>query len=401
MNSFRVGYAQAVITPSLAKPVYLAGFGQNRLAESVHDDLYVRTLVISDGETRAALVTLDLLGLARHHCLEIEARVQRLVGDLQVITVCTHVHHAPDVIGLWGKDESTSGIDEAYLETVKAAIEASVLKAIADMQPTDMKIAAVNVPKVAKNARNPMILDEELSCIQFVRDGKAVVNWLVFPCHPEVLWEHNPHITSDYAATLRTQMEAATGAATVFMVGALGGMMTPDVIDHSFDEAEAMGKALADAGLKALSMAEPAKVGEIFLQREVFTIPMVSPLLEMAVAGGLLPEMRNERGELTTEAGLMVMGGCWVVSVPGELLPAAGLAVKDKLRKAGAVMPVIIGLANDEIGYILPDEVYVYPENPFEPGAHYEETMSVGPEACSRLMKAIDVLIDTYLDQPH
>jgi len=25
----------------------------------------------------------------------------------------------------------------------------------------------------------------------------------------------------------------------------------------------------------------------------------------------------------------------------------------------------------------------------------------VGPEACSRLMKAIDVLIDTYLDQPH
>ena len=28
--TFKIGYAQAVITPSLARPVYLAGFGRNR-----------------------------------------------------------------------------------------------------------------------------------------------------------------------------------------------------------------------------------------------------------------------------------------------------------------------------------------------------------------------------------
>jgi hypothetical protein len=36
----KVGYAQTIITPSLDRPVFLAGFGHNRRAESIHDDLF-------------------------------------------------------------------------------------------------------------------------------------------------------------------------------------------------------------------------------------------------------------------------------------------------------------------------------------------------------------------------
>jgi hypothetical protein len=50
-------------------------------------------------------------------------------------------------------------------------------------------------------------------------------------------------------------------------------------------------------------------------------------------------------------------------------------------------------LANDELGYILPQEDYVYPEDPFEPGDHYEETMSVGPEAGPRLLSALRAML--------
>ena len=67
-----VGYAQQVITPALLPPVYLAGFGQNRVAQSIHDDLYVRVLAIQHSGERVALVALDLLGLSRQHCQEIE-----------------------------------------------------------------------------------------------------------------------------------------------------------------------------------------------------------------------------------------------------------------------------------------------------------------------------------------
>ena len=36
----KIGYAQTIITPSLDKPVFLAGFGHNRRAKTIHDDLY-------------------------------------------------------------------------------------------------------------------------------------------------------------------------------------------------------------------------------------------------------------------------------------------------------------------------------------------------------------------------
>ena len=38
----QIGYAQNPITPALARPVYLAGFGHDRRATAIHDDLYAR-----------------------------------------------------------------------------------------------------------------------------------------------------------------------------------------------------------------------------------------------------------------------------------------------------------------------------------------------------------------------
>ena len=46
----QIGYSQAVITPKLEPPVYMAGFAHNRIAQSVHDDLYARDAHILDEE---------------------------------------------------------------------------------------------------------------------------------------------------------------------------------------------------------------------------------------------------------------------------------------------------------------------------------------------------------------
>ena len=44
------GFAEADITPRLGeKPVYLAGFGQNRKAKEIHDPLKARAVVLKDG----------------------------------------------------------------------------------------------------------------------------------------------------------------------------------------------------------------------------------------------------------------------------------------------------------------------------------------------------------------
>jgi hypothetical protein len=394
-DPFSIGYAQHTITPSLGRKVYLAGFGQNRTAQSVHDDLYVRALALELESTRVALAALDLLGLSRMHCQEVERRVNERAPNTRLILACTHTHHGPDTLGLWGPDTSNSGVDPDYIAGLKDTLVDTTLGALGQLQPARLRSASAHVSGVARNARDPQIVDDELTCIQFCHpeSGAPLATMLVFPCHPEVLWEHNPRITSDYPGFLRRRVEAETGAPSLFFAGALGGMMTPDVQDHSFEEAEAMGDILARAALDALHGARAIAVGTLEHNRCEFSIPMENLLFQMAMTGGLLPHALTDEGTVSTEANLLKIGPIWLAGVPGELLPKLGLTLKAELRQAGAQMAAVIGLANDELGYILPQEDYVYPGDTFEPGDHYEETMSVGPEAGPRLLSAMRAML--------
>jgi hypothetical protein len=394
--TLQIGFAQQIITPSLDRPVYLAGFGRNRRAWAIHDDLYIKALALVQGETRLALVALDLLGLGRMHCLEIERRLQGQVPGTQLLVACTHTHHGPDTIGLWGPDETTSGVDAAYMAELKKKVVATTLAALNQAQPARLRTTSTQVTGVARNARDPHILDEELTCLQFCQPetGSPLVTWLIYPCHPEVLWDTNSDITSDYLDSMRRLVEAETSAPCLAMVGALGGMMTPDVTDHSFGEAETMGQKLAQAALVALIEAPLLPIETLSHHRLEYTIPMTNPLFQLAMQSGLLPNLLNSEGSLTTAADLIKLDRCWFFGVPGELLPKLGLAYKAEMKGAGADLSAIIGLSNDELGYILPKEVFVYPDDPFEPGAHYEETMSLGPAAAPCLSAALQALLN-------
>lgn len=386
----KAGYAQTVITPSLDRPVYLAGFGHNRRALSVQDDLYARALAISDGTTTLVLCSLDLIGFFRPDVYEIIHKLNH--SGVQIIIASTHTHHGPDTMGLWGPDDKTRGVDAAWMMGVKEKIAGTIENALAAMQPAELKWASVNVPGLAKNARDPGIVDDELTVFQFTdMNGSPLVTAFDFPCHPEVLWEHNPHITSDYPGFLRVEAEQQTGAPCIFFSGALGGMMTPDVKDHSFTEAESMGRKLAAAGLGALAETESRHV-EISIQKSEFQTKLTNPLYKIAFWRKLMPDVRV-KNRVSSEVNLIKIGGLWIATVPGEMLPKLGLALKGLLRRVGAGAAGIIGLANDELGYILPAEDFKYPWNPFNPGAHYEETNSVGKDIGPRVMEALKGLL--------
>ena len=85
----KLGYAQIEITPALDRPVYLAGFGQNRCAESIHDPLYARMLAISDGATTLVLCALDLIGVFQSDALDHEIQEQQVDNMLRNGTKCT------------------------------------------------------------------------------------------------------------------------------------------------------------------------------------------------------------------------------------------------------------------------------------------------------------------------
>jgi len=393
----KIGYAQTVITPMLDKPVYLAGFGNNRRATTIHDDLYVRSLAIQTEQSTLVLVALDLIGFFRRD-------VDDVIGTLkvsetfrvlkpQVVIASTHTHHGPDTMGLWGPDQKTCGVDFEYMSAIKKKIADTITASLSTLKPASAKWTSVRVPGLAKNARNPEIVDDELTLAQFTTsEGKPLATLFNFPCHPEVLWELNPNITSDYVGYLRAEVEKQTGAPCIFFAGALGGMMTPDVKDHSFEEAEFMGKKLAEEGLEAMKTVS-SQPSAISVKNKEIKVKLTNILYKVAFRRKLLPDVRDKQGYVHTEVNLIRIGDLWLATVPGEMLPKLGMQLKAWMKESGAKVTGVIGLANDELGYILPREDFKYPWNPFKPGKHYEETNSIGKEIAPRIMEGIKSLL--------
>src|SRR5437764_14661755 len=118
-GEFTAGFGEADVTPELGKkPVYLAGFGQNRKATKVHDPIMVRAVVLADGDQQIALVSADVVGL---FITSVERVRTQLPGFKYVLVSATHNHEGPDTLGLWGPSPLQSGIDPDYLKQVETA----------------------------------------------------------------------------------------------------------------------------------------------------------------------------------------------------------------------------------------------------------------------------------------
>jgi hypothetical protein len=85
--------------------MYLAGFGNRRLATGKHDPLWARTIVFDDGRTRFAIVAVDFLGYYSDSPFFGISHIRKLVdaklGVDEILVASTHNHEAPDTIGAW------------------------------------------------------------------------------------------------------------------------------------------------------------------------------------------------------------------------------------------------------------------------------------------------------------
>ncbi len=396
-SALLAGAAMRRITPQLdARPVFLAGFQNNRRATAIDTDLYVRALALRLDERIAVIAVCDLIGLDRSNVLDVRTALDaRGIDPSGLVVACTHTHSGPDTLGLWGPDRYVSGVDPLYLAAVKQAIVDAAIEALTFCCPARMRCAMTRLPGYIANFRDPDIVDDDVAALQFVKlDGEVITTLLNLACHPEVLDGDSTLISADYAGYACREVETRVGGVALHVSGALGGMLSPDTRDRTPAWAERMGRAYADAALAALEASAVIDADRLEMRRTEFDLPLVNPLLLMAQQMGVLRVRQPVNGAITTSCTFIDLGAAQIITVPGELLPRLGFAIK-------AAMPgpckILVGLADDEIGYILPDDEFVPPADYLNPGRQYEESMSVGPTTGSRILAAARELIG---DQP-
>ncbi|HEY8743283.1 MAG TPA: neutral/alkaline non-lysosomal ceramidase N-terminal domain-containing protein, partial [Chloroflexota bacterium] len=91
----RAGAARVVVTPPLG--VSLAGSYHDRRANGLHDDLYARALVIDDGATQVAIVSVDVIGVRSATTVAARHLIEHLCGipGDNVLIAATHNHSGP------------------------------------------------------------------------------------------------------------------------------------------------------------------------------------------------------------------------------------------------------------------------------------------------------------------
>lgn len=429
LADFRAGAARRIITPELGRgPVWLAGFGMNRAATGVHDDLWARCAALGDGAGTVILCGVDSIGLFLEDVERARTLVRARFPRFHLVVAATHVHQAPDTMGLWGPRPGVSGRNPEYNRLVVERTAEAAIEAAANMRPATLRAARAASPELESfvhDTRPPFVLDAELIAVGLRRrDGRAIATILNWANHPEALGSKNTLVTADYAGFLYRRIEELGGGIAVLLNGALGGMQSPlgaqvrdpatgeAVPEASFRKAERIGVRVAELAWEALSAARALRVDRVSYDETRVRIPLANEGFRRAIAAGLFGEMSrlDAEGALETVVGYLRLEArrkpvLEAIMVPGELYPE--LSVGGIERFAGADFPdapfepplkslmsapfrMLVGMANDEIGYIIPKAEWDE-QPPWLKHAErrwYGEINSVGPEAAPRIAEA-------------
>lgn len=370
-QTLQAGAARVKITPE--KLPYLAGYGANRRAEEIHDDVYASAVVIQAGETKMAIVSCDLIGLLYPAVQEIRSKVTSVPAG-NIIIAATHTHSGPDSIGLWGQPEQgVSGVDKEWYAQMKQKVVDAIEEAAKNLQPAVLRVAtAEGVRGVSRNVRVAEVLDTSIAVLQLriANDNKTIATIVNYAVHPELM--NIRSLTSDIVHYMRQTIEGAEGGIALFLNGAQGGMVTVDSPGNDWKECERVGNALGQAALNALKNATELKEAPLAIQRTEVTIPLENERFRQAAQAGIFCEPVLQTDQVTTEVMHVTLGPIEMVTLPGEALPNIGFQIKRHMK---GNPNLVIGLANDELGYILSEADYgleLY---------RYETSMSVGEKA--------------------
>jgi hypothetical protein len=204
--------------------------------------------------------------------------------------------------------------------------------------------------------------------LQAIGDDKRPIATIVnFACHVEGIQAGAAELTADFPGYMCDRIEKDGGGQAIFLNGAVGGMVSGDNRARSHEEAQKTGSGLAALVKDLLASAQPPATFAFTVQHKLVEIPMTNPRFKPLVESG-----RTElyRGRVRTEMTLIRLGEAQILTLPGELLPEVSFEI---LEKMNGFPRILAGLANDEIGYIIPADDFRDDE--------YEETMSLGPAA--------------------
>jgi len=358
---FRVGAAEIDITPD--GTCYLDGYWNHRPSSGVRDRLKARAIVVDDGRTKAAIVVSDLIAYFYQWVEQARAK-QDAVPPENVVFCTTHTHASPCLLGMFGPPGS---VDPRYVAWVGERMADAVTQASAALRPAEIALGRASMPVVdgeipgfARNWHNPGVVDPDVLVAHFAEHGTRapIATILNFGNHPDVLGDQTTVISADSLAHVTADTESRYGGAVLAIQRALGGIEPIPQGVNNPAEAESAMRSVADVVLSAVDTAfadlEWQGTPRVTVRRMDCRFPVTSPEVLKAHALGLMsvgPDGGAQRNEML----LLEIGPAQFLTVPGEPHPEV---VQKLVSMMPSRFPFVLSMAQDEIGYIVPRELF-------------------------------------------
>lgn len=409
------GYSEKEIVINKDDKYYIAGYKGGRYFTDILDYQKAKAFYMNYYGEETLLITIDCVGLTSEYVNQIR---KKLNFNFKVNVISTHTHAGVDTMGLWGP-AAVEGKDEIFMNKLIDAAVSAGKDAYNNRKEGKLTFGSIETNDILIDSRDPLVYDKNIYQLKFISNDNTESTRLVFfSAHAESLRGDNTKISADFPSEMANIIKQKTNDNMMYFPGAIGGLVMTDTFDE--DDFENNRKITAQKLVEyVLNIKEEEITSKDFEQVTVkFKTKLENTLFKYYKFLGILKNKITKNPftnsyYLMTELSIIKIGDIAITLIPGEIFPELvyGGAITNSLvdntnpetlvdlaKEYNINKLIIVGLANDEIGYIIPpsdflvNSKYPYVQNITDDKGenHYEETMSVGEFCANDIANAFE-----------
>ncbi|MGL5935826.1 MAG: neutral/alkaline non-lysosomal ceramidase N-terminal domain-containing protein [Cetobacterium sp.] len=404
--NIKLGFAkQKVIFP---KNIQLAGYAKERLSNSVHDDIFVKTIIFEKDNQNLLLVQLDTLCIDKNFLDYIKTELKEYKFK-EIFISATHTHSSPGGLvdtnqGFFKGQFLTFGryrqdIVDLYLDKIKLCI----IESIKNLSVSKVRNITFNLNKKFYSNRNnqDIPIDNSINILEFLSSENKKILLFNLSCHPTILNGDNLCLSNDFPGYISSELEKEYEMVSFFN-GSCGDISTRfHKKESNFKEVERIGKGILEeihhnlvicktefkdmTNLKTLKNSYKLRVKKIDSEEiankkleiaelnyknnlDLSQERILKSCIEGAQSNLTLTSNFSNVDFINFNVDILELNDIKIVFIPGEIYSSLTNIIKSKKEKI-----FIYGYSNGYLGYIPDYNSYLNPgyevlSSPYEKG---------------------------------
>lgn len=365
----RAGAARLDITPQPDEALPMSGYAARTEGhKSIHDNLYLRAVVLDDGATQAVLISADLIDFSHNFWSKMSQRLAQETGvpSEHILIIATHTHAAP-ALGTY-EAIATNAVRAAYMKKIEDGMIEVSRQAQQRLQPARLGYgsgrANVNVNRRALMADGSWWLginpdgpsDKTIAILKIeTAAGEPIAILINYGVHGTGMGKENLQISGDVpgAASRWVERHFEDKVVAPWISGA-GGDQCPiyDRVPTKFDGVMALGRILGEEALQVAKGIKTSPEARISAAQKI-----------VSCAGRKLigsPGIRQDYEFVDTNSvdirlSVIRINDLALAGISGEVFTLISQRLK---RESRAGHTVVIAHCNGSSGYLPDDAAY-------------------------------------------